>query len=89
MHADPRAATAATKSAGSDSAAKQNEATSPSASFGLPGFPGSVVRKNAVAGGEVSRLNNARYDPAADTEETGQLSDQGARWQQAPQTDGE
>ena len=48
--ADQCAATGATKSAGIDSAATQNNATSPSASTVRPGVPRSAVRKNSVAG---------------------------------------
>ena len=57
--ADQRAAMGATKSAGIDSAATQNNATSPSASTVRPGVPRSAVRKNSVAGTEITRLNSA------------------------------
>src|SRR6266446_295155 len=57
--ADQRAASGATKSAGSDSAATQNNATSPSASTGRPGVPRSRVRKKTAAGRAITRLNKA------------------------------
>src|SRR5437879_5456428 len=56
---DQRAAMGATKSAGSDSAATQNIATSPTESAGRPGVCQSIARKAAVAGREMIRLNKA------------------------------
>src|SRR5258708_4269516 len=56
---DQRAAMGATKSAGNDSAATQNIATSPTESAGRPGVCQPIARKAMVAGRETSRLNRA------------------------------
>ena len=47
---DQRSAMGATKSAGSDSAATQNTATSPTESVGRPGVCQSIARNATVAG---------------------------------------